>query len=333
MATKEEVTALQTTLEAISKYKTESLVSRTEWGAQDFKDIESSITQIINLANILLKHPIDHVPSADINGMKNYCDKIRLHLEEIDQFDVKVKDHHEHKAISRGLETNVNEFIRSYHSWITFTNFLNQDSLEELQKLKKIALAAEEQKEKSEKFLTDAHEQSEKILTDMRTASAQAGAGTFTKDFDDESKSIKKKSVWWLFSTTVLAFATVIVAVWFFFQSNSKLGDSIDLLLINLIVAKVSIVAVLLTATLWCGRIYKSLVHLSTVNRHRALSLLTFQAFANATEDTRVKDSVLMAATNCIFANVPTGLVDYKNAPSDQAVQFVEIGKSPQGDS
>ena len=37
---------------------------------------------------------------------------------------------------------------------------------------------------------------------------------------------------------------------------------------------------------------------------------------------------LLMAATNSIFDNVSTGLVDQNTGRTDPAVQFVEIGKA-----
>lgn len=93
-------------------------------------------------------------------------------------------------------------------------------------------------------------------------------------------------------------------------------------------VSKITIIAVLFTGTVWCGRIYRALIHQATINRHRALSLKTFQAFVKATEDPRVQDAVLMAATKAVFGNVPTGLVEQSRSDQDPSVQFVEIGKS-----
>jgi hypothetical protein len=45
---------------------------------------------------------------------------------------------------------------------------------------------------------------------------------------------------------------------------------------------KLAVLVVLFTATLWCARFHNALIHQSTVNRHRALSLQIFQAFSQA---------------------------------------------------
>ena len=94
------------------------------------------------------------------------------------------------------------------------------------------------------------------------------------------------------------------------------------------VVAKVSVIAMLFTGTVWCGRIYRALTHQRSINRHRALSLKTFQAFVKATDDPATRDAVLMAATKSIFANVPTGFVEERTADRDASVNVFDVGRS-----
>ena len=84
----------------------------------------------------------------------------------------------------------------------------------------------------------------------------------------------------------------------------------------------------LFTGTLWCGRIYRALLHQAATNKHRALSLQTFRAFVEATEDENVKDAVLLSATRAIFASIPTGFVDQKAVPDDSSIKVVELAKT-----
>ena len=83
----------------------------------------------------------------------------------------------------------------------------------------------------------------------------------------------------------------------------------------------------LFTPTVWCGQSYRALNHQTTVNRHRALSLKTFQSLVKALDNPQVRDAVLMAATRAIYANVPTSIVD-RATTEESVVNFVEIGKS-----
>lgn len=69
-------------------------------------------------------------------------------------------------------------------------------------------------------------------------------------------------------------------------------------------------------------------MHLSTVNRHRALSLQTFQAFSHAASDESTKNAVLMEATRAVFGSVPTGFLDAKAGSSDGDLKIVEVAKT-----
>ena len=164
------------------------------------------------------------------------------------------------------------------------------------------------------------------IISDARVASAGAGVAVFTEDFNKEASNLRKQSKMWLKATGGFAFVTVAVAVFFLFwiQDLKQAGEWGFLISL---VSKVALIVMLFTCTIWCSRIYRSLVHQAAVNRHRALSLMTFQAFAKSTSDPHVKDSVLMAATKSIFASVSTGFVDQVES-QEQGVNFVKFGKS-----
>jgi len=93
------------------------------------------------------------------------------------------------------------------------------------------------------------------------------------------------------------------------------------------VASKFIILSILLTASLWCGKIYKALMHQSAVNKHRALSLQTFQAFSAAASDTQTKDAVLIETTPSIFSQCVTGYVDAASA-ADSDARVIEIVKS-----
>ena len=91
--------------------------------------------------------------------------------------------------------------------------------------------------------------------------------------------------------------------------------------------SKVAVLGILIAATVWCGRNYKSLMHLATINKHRALSLQTFQAFSHAASDEQAKDAVLMETTRTIFGNNPTGYIDQKSESCDSKSRIIEIAR------
>ena len=166
----------------------------------------------------------------------------------------------------------------------------------------------------------------ERILSAAREAAANTGVGTFTDEFNTEAAVLKRRSNFWLFYSIALAVTTIGAAVGSYFWPSISPGAGMSETLRN-IASKAAVIVVLFTGTVWCGRIYRSFVHQSAVNKHRALSLKTFQAFVKATDDKYVKDAVLMAATRTVFSNVPTGLVE-ERGNQDSGVNFVEFGRS-----
>ena len=70
-------------------------------------------------------------------------------------------------------------------------------------------------------------------------------------------------------------------------------------------------------------------MHQSTTNKHRALSLQTFQAFSSAAADVQTKEAVLLETTKAIFSLSPSGYIDSKGGGSEQGIRIVEFAKSP----
>jgi len=163
------------------------------------------------------------------------------------------------------------------------------------------------------------------IITKAREASAAAGAAVFTQDFNQEATTLSDKATKWLVATAFLGGATLVAAVltWFWTQAGLDSGQ-----IWQKVVSKFIVLSILLTATLWCGKIYKALMHQSAINRHRALSLQTFQAFSSAASDLQTKDAVLLETTRSIFSQCSTGYMDSTSSSSDSDARVVEIVKS-----
>ena len=208
-----------------------------------------------------------------------------------------------------------------------FVRLRNQNVQEELSQVKTLHNDANQIVVELNTQLEDTIEKSDKTLEELKSAAAKAGVGQHTQQFHEEYKKLRCRTWGWFVGTCCLALTTVIVSFILFWQSTDAIQnqDSLELSIISIIAAKLSTVGILVAATLWVGRIYKSLVHLTTVYKHRSVSLQTFQTFVSAAGDARTRDYVLRAATNCIFSNVPTGFVEAKGKGTESTVQFTEI--------
>lgn len=174
-------------------------------------------------------------------------------------------------------------------------------------------------------------EEVDKIVDAAREAAASAGVATFTHAFDEEAKKLTAESKWWfggiIGCSVVTAGAVIGLYLWPVLPADANTWQ-----IVRNAFMKVSAIAVLLNGLVWCTRMYRARSHQASVNRHRALSLQTFQAFVQATGDPRTRDAVLLAATKSIFANVSTGLVGERSSGEDPSIQIMEIGKHA-GDS
>ena len=246
-------------------------------------------------------------------------------LKKIDKFSV----HEGNPANNRdGLCSMLHDCAENFHTNATpsipYLLYKNGDVEENTRKLNQCVEKLKKKMDETKKWSNDKKDEVNEIIEATKEAAASTGVATFTQEFHKESSSLESRSKGWLLATGIFAFITIGIAtclVW---------GYSTDPNINNIIhytIGKITIIAVLLTCTIWCGRVYRALVHQSTVNKHKALSLKTFQAFVGATNDPYVKDAVLMAATKSIFSNVPTGFAEPSN-DHDSGINFVEFGKS-----
>jgi hypothetical protein len=73
-------------------------------------------------------------------------------------------------------------------------------------------------------------------------------------------------------------------------------------------------------------------MHQAVTNRHRALSLQTFQAFSAAASDDETRNAVLTETTRSIFASTASGYIDTESG-QDSPMKIVEISRTLGGGS
>ena len=115
----------------------------------------------------------------------------------------------------------------------------------------------------------------------------------------------------WLWAAVFMGVATiaaglVIALAWGLDGQISNAG------VLQIVLAKAAVLAVLVYATVTAVKMYRSNAHLAAVNRHREDALRTFRSFVEGTETDETKDQVLLAAARAAFGQVPTGLVTEK---------------------
>src|SRR5690606_31539164 len=107
----------------------------------------------------------------------------------------------------------------------------------------------------------------EEIVQVAREASASVGVAHFTADFEREHSELEESSRRWLNATLIAALVTIGFGV-FFLNTKPELHSVSHA--VHYVTSKLIILGVLITATVWCGNIYKALRHLSVVNKFKA---------------------------------------------------------------
>lgn len=324
----------ETTLEQLEEllgklvaYDVGNLIHRSEWGTINFEKAQSDIESVLFVANNLSELPIEHLTDASAQRIIGAIPHTIQQLERINDFSVEAGDPSNNRdqicnELRNAAESLCAEAIQS----IPYLAYRSGDFAEIVNDLEAKVSVTTEKYENAVEWFINKQDEVNQIVSATREAAASAGVATFTAEFDSEASSLKNQSKKWLFATGTIATMTIAMSVLLIYWPQVPNGVN-EWESLRGIVSKLAIVVVLFTGTIWCGRIYRSLVHQAAINRHRALSLKTFQAFTKATNDPYVRDAVLMAATKSIFANVPTGLVEQVESP-EQGVNFVEFGKS-----
>ncbi|MXX90809.1 MAG: hypothetical protein F4213_12225 [Boseongicola sp. SB0677_bin_26] len=328
MATNDLVTALRTELESVLKYVDIELISRSGWGEIDFKSARSDIEDALSISKDLNSMPLEYLTDGIASEIQASIPEVARYLQQIDEFSIasggSPSENRDNICIQ--LHSAVDNFRHAASSQIAYLMYKRGDVGESIAKIEQAIAKSQNLYDEAKTWVDEKKAEIEKIESAARTAAASAGVGTFTEEFNGEAEKLQSQSKCWLYSSSGFAVATVFAAVLSYFWPSVDPDAGMSETLRNM-ASKAAVVVVLFTGAVWCGRIYRALIHQAAVNRHRALSLRTFQAFVEATDDKYVKDAVLMAATNTVFSNVPTGLVEERNN-QDSGVNFVEFGRS-----
>lgn len=328
MASADLVKQLEEQLATITKYEGTELKRRQEWGTITFDSAAQDIDTALSIALDLSAMPLVHLTDQAAQDITNAIPNVATYLERIDNFELQGNAQSNRDNIATHLKSTVAQFHTVTSQWIPYLAYRRGDSSENIKRFEETVENARAQYDQAVDFASTKQDEVNKIVEAAREASASAGVATFTHEFDEEAKRLAVASIGWLVAVASLAAITVIAAVCSFFWPSLADDANSWAAALRHVVAKVSVIAILFTGTVWCGRIYRAIRHQCSINRHRALSLKTFQAFVQATDDPATRDAVLMAATRSIFANVPTGLVDERSASQDTSVSVLEVGKS-----
>ncbi len=168
------------------------------------------------------------------------------------------------------------------------------------------------------------------LTMEFKEATSAVGSTFLTRVYSDQSKKLEKESGQWLIATSLLAASAVIFACFLLRLGSSQTEFALLFAESSL---RIFILGVLITATLWCGRNYRTVRHQEVINIERATIIKTIRAFSESSDDKKVKDLVLTEAVRSVFAPSPTGFVDHSlSRDTHGAISMINSPNSDKSD-
>lgn len=305
----------------------EDLIYNSKWGSINFEQAKPDLEKLFSMLNHLKLLPIELIPSDVASNILNQGTPVLQTLEQIRKFTVEQPNPVDNRnSLITSLKNQINEFYKITQIWIPYLAYQKGDVQKNIELLTQSVKFANNTLDEAKKNIQKKSKEIDEIISIAREASASVGVAHFTADFSKEASELEDKSDKWLKATALFAALTLILAVLSIFLINLK--DLSTTQIIQLTTTKLLVLAILISATIWCGKIYKANKHLAVVNKHRANSLKTFQAFMKAAENDYARDAVLLETTKAIFSLSPTGYLDNDSSQLDASTKVIELIKN-----
>jgi hypothetical protein len=328
MATQEQVQKIRALTDKLTEKPIDSLVSNADWGKINFETARTDFEMIFTLCKNLKELPLDILPTSVAASFLKALEDMNSPIQEIIKFSIEsgnppsVRD----QIVAR-THQYAEALLTALQGWISFLAYQKGDILKNIEALSKAVNDANSIRDQAKLEAEASNKEIATIVTAAREASASAGVGVFTADFTGQATMLEGEGKKWLQVTAFLAIATILTVIIFSFFI--PLGnDASNPQIWQYMTSKILILIVLLTATVWCGRLYKATKHQEAINKHRANALKTFQAFIKAASDDPTRNAVLLETTRSIFAIGPSGYLETTDSGNDSGTtKILEIIK------
>jgi hypothetical protein len=327
MAKQEQIDKILAACADIRSAPVDHLVANpAKWGVFTFDAARPDLELIISLATHLSTLPIKLVPDNIGQTFADSAVKASESLKKLKAFDPMQGNPNEQiQQLTTQVQAAAQNLLVNTQSWIAFLAYQRGDVQRNIDALTKAVETAEKILEQARTKTTETKGEIDSIVVAAREASASAGVGVFTSDFAAQADKLEIAADGWLKLTGVFGATTLLFALASAFAPLGAQATSAQIL--QYMSSKFVILVTLLTATIWCGRLYKATKHQAVTNSHRANSLKTFQAFIKAASDSPTRDAVLLETTRSIFALAPTGYLESSEPAADTGTKVMEIFK------
>lgn len=327
MASVEQLDQARKSIASINEVPAAALVTNPKWGEISFETAQPNLELVQNLAATLGTLPLEIVPQSTFGNFVAALVATESTVKQIKAFTLSSNPQQRRDELVGQLATNAEQLLVAVQGWIGFLAYQKGDIQRNLGELSEAVRAAAEILGDARVGIKAKQDEIADIIRAAREASAGAGVATFTRDFATQADALETTARSWLIATGVLVVATIAAAV--LWPLAFPVGaDAAIAQLAQYFTSKVVVLGLLLTASIWCGRLYRASKHQAATCAHRANALLTFQAFVKASDNETTRDAVLLETTRSIFAIAPSGYLEAVESSPDVGSKVLEVFKS-----
>ena len=311
---------LKDQIERFGKFDKSNLIKRQIWGSISFESGSADFDRIYAVVNHLRLLPIELLTIDALNQIFVELQATNNVFDLINNFSIESGSPTQQRdSYLSQIGERADRLYAQASPWIPFLAYQNGDVTKNIDALTASVKEADTIVGNAKHNIEIRENEMQVIITKAREASAAAGAAVFTKDYANEAKDLKDASWKWLLAAGIIAIITICIAIYMWTHIDPGLDTG---QVWQKLTTKFVILALLFTASVWCGGIYKALMHQVTVNKHRANSLQTIQAFSAAVGDLQIKDAIVYEAARATFGNVPTGYIGDESNGDGQIKMF-----------
>ena len=309
MADEAQVKELETALDSIQEFsaKRHDLITRSTWGEITFERIEKDVEAMFWLADEAKKLPTYIIPDGVVQDTIQHLSVITQIFNEIDDFRIAEGDPSSRRDdIVNRLRGQTQEVMSKIGLYLPLLALRAGEIENWTARMKEISDDGAQILRETTSYAGTRKKEIDETVQAARAAAGEAGAAEFTHEFREEAKDSEKRSKRWLWPAGIFAGLALLGAISLIY---GWLGDAPTNTweAVYRLSGRVIALSVLFHAAIWSGRIVLANMHLASVNKHRAVSLQTLQAFHSAAADAAAKDAVVLEAARAVYENVPSG--------------------------
>ncbi|MDE0149962.1 MAG: hypothetical protein OXM58_16485 [Rhodospirillaceae bacterium] len=312
MANETLVKQLDEVCEAIAALipKRKTYIERPQkWGEISFEIIERDIDNVFWLAQEITNLPTNILPDNIVQSTTSHLTNANAIFSEIEGFTISQGDPVSLRdQIAGRFMGEVQNAMSSIGIWLPVLALRAGEMENWAAKMKNTSAEATKILQDTNEYASEQKDEIKKIAEAARIAAGEAGAAEFTVQFDREAAIFEARSKRWLWPTAIFSALALVLSVALVFGFLGKIPENVWEAAYGL-GGRVIAISVLFYAAVWSGRIVLANMHLASVNKHRAVSIQTLQAFHKTAEDAAAKDAVVLEAARAVYENVPSGYI------------------------